>query len=114
MNPILMIISMSCEAPKSVRGILHMAREMAKHGAKIEIVALSSGIQLFDKNGEHVGTFGPLLKELQGLGIRLAACTNAMKTFELTERDMLPVDTFVIGGEEVLAKTRYGYQVMTF
>ncbi|OLZ08068.1 DsrE family protein [Sulfobacillus thermosulfidooxidans] len=114
MRSALIVLSRFTSEPYSVRGILHMAREMAKHGVNVEVLALSTGIEVFRKNGEYADLFGPLLRELQGLGIRLAACTNAMKTAELTKDDMFPADLYVIGGQEVIARSRYGYQILTF
>jgi hypothetical protein len=113
-QPILYVVTMESEAFQRTVALMLMATMMARQGLKIEFLAVGTGIEIYRNNNGVAPEFEELLNNMRKEKITFAACTNAMKSTGLSKDEMFPIDKFVIGGEEVAARIKDGYMVMTF
>ncbi|MCY0881094.1 MAG: DsrE family protein [Firmicutes bacterium] len=114
-RPILYVLTMYSEAFQRTQALLKMAAIMASEGLTIEFLTTGTGVEVYRSNGMSSGQMLPLLTAMHDAGIKMTACTNAMKAMGLSQEEMFPVvDEFVIGGKEVAARIKDGYQVLPF
>jgi hypothetical protein len=105
---------MDIEAFQRTVALMTMAATMARQGLRVEFLTVGTGIEVYRNNTGSAPQFEALLKSMQAAGITLAACTNSMKAMGVAKEDMFPVDKFVIGGDEVAARVKENYRVMTW
>ncbi len=75
-------------------------------GAEIELVVYGPGIAMLKKDSPVAGRIAAALKN----GVRIAACRNSMRGFELEQADLAPgVDVVPSGVVELIRRQHAGY-----
>ncbi len=82
--------------------------------AQVEILFLGQGVQAINKNQANSQQFIDQIENAIKTGIPVKACSVSLKNEGLSESDIFPDVSLVLGGVEVNQKIEEGYTVITF
>jgi intracellular sulfur oxidation DsrE/DsrF family protein len=90
----------------ALNNVKNVAEELGAEGVDLEIVVYGPGIGMLKAES----TVGNRVADAVKSGVKVVACQNTMKSFKLTQADMLPTIGYVPAGVvELMKKQGEGY-----
>lgn len=105
-----LVVQVSDDNPKTWHQALNNARnvqqELGKGNVDIQMIVYGNGIGMLKLESE----VGDRVKQATDDGVRVVACENTMRAYNLTREDMLPYAGYVKAGiVEIMTKQQQGY-----
>jgi len=110
----LVVLTTGKEAFVRVNAVLQMTLMVRRTGQMpVELLLLGPGVEILRANQKNSPQFGQALAALGEAGVKVAACEVSLESLGLTRDQMFEAET-VKGGEEVAARLKAGWHILTF